>query len=106
MEKYGYQSEEITFDAGFGMGMFDFAGLIVWQKNAPYIMADFLGKDAAKEQTRKVKKRLIDKAKTFGVEFIVLVKGGKHRAFTVNGETVQPAVIPRGQTSLILKKHL
>lgn len=102
MEKYGYQSEEITFDAGFGMGMFDFAGLIVWQKNAPYIMADFLSKNASKEQTQKVKKRLIDKAKTFGVEFVVLVKGAKHRAFMVNSQMVQPAAIPQknqGQTS-------
>lgn len=104
MEKYGYQSEEITFDAGFGLGMFDFAGLIVWQKNAPYIIADFLGKNATKEQTQKVKKRLIDKAKTFGVEFVVLVKGAKRRAFMVNGEMVQPAIIPqknknKGQTS-------
>ncbi len=95
MEKYGYQSEEITFDAGFGMGMFDFAGLIVWQKNIPYMIADFLSQNATKEQTKKVKKRLLDKAKTFGVEFVVLVKGGKHRAFTVNGAMVRSAVIPR-----------
>ena len=101
MEKYGYQSEEITFDAGFGMGMFDFAGLIVWQKNAPYIIADFLSKNATKEQTQKVKKRLIDKAKTFGVEFVVLVKGAKRRAFMVNGAMVQPAVIPRGGRPLM-----
>lgn len=114
MEKYGYQSEEITFDAGFGMGMFDFAGLIVWQKGAPYIIADFLSKNAAKEQTQKAKKRLLDKAKTFGVEFVVLVKGAKRRSFMVNGQTVRPAAIPRGadlpkklgQTSLIMKKHL
>jgi len=95
MEKYGYQSEEITFDAGFGLGMFDFAGLVVWQNGAPYIMADFLSKSATKEQTRKAKQRLFDKAKTFGVEFVVLVKGEKHRAFTVNGEIVQPARIPQ-----------
>jgi len=95
MEKYAYQTEDITFDAGFGLGMFDFAGLVVWQNGAPYIMADFLSKSAAKEQTRKAKQRLLDKARTFGVEFVVLVKGERHRAFTVNGEAVQPAKIPK-----------
>ncbi|MDD5750189.1 MAG: hypothetical protein PHU56_00860 [Candidatus Pacebacteria bacterium] len=95
MEKYGYQTEEITFDAGFGLGMFDFAGLIVWQKNAPYIIADFLSKNAPKEQTQKAKKRLLDKAKTFGVEFAVLVKGDKRKAFMVAGQTIRPARIPK-----------
>lgn len=95
MEKYGYQSEEITFDAGLGMGMLDFAGLIVWQKGAPYIIADFLSGSATKEQTQKTKKRLIDKARTFDVGLVVLVKGRKRRAFMVNGAVVQPAAIPQ-----------
>ncbi|MCX6789075.1 MAG: hypothetical protein NTZ42_00480 [Candidatus Gribaldobacteria bacterium] len=103
MEKYGYQSEEITFDAGFGLGMFDFAGLIIWQKNVPYIIADFLSQNATKEQTQKVKKGLIDKAKTFGVKFVVLVKGAKHQAFAVNGEMVHPAVIPQKPRADLLK---
>jgi len=94
MEKYGYQSEDITLDAGFGLGMFDFAGMVVWQKGIPCIMADFLAKSASKEQTQKVKKRLLDKAKTFGVEYAVLVKGDKRWAFVVDDKIVRSAKIP------------
>lgn len=94
IEKYGYQTQDISLDAGFGLGVYDFTGLIIWQRNTPFLIADFLTSTANQEQTKKAKRRLLDKAKTFNVGLAVLVKGDKIRVFAIEGEKISLSVIP------------
>ncbi|MCL5010642.1 MAG: hypothetical protein M1127_00285 [Patescibacteria group bacterium] len=95
LENYGYQQEDVSLDVSFGAGMIDCAGLVVWQKGVPFIMADFLARGAGTEQAKKAKKTLFDKARTFGASFAVLVQGAGTEAFAIKGKEIRSCAIPK-----------